>query len=280
MNDAKTLLIVERNPEVAGVMTAHFQDLGYQVDISPDGPDAMIKIRLEPPHVVLMGLTTPRLGGVDGLRLMRRWQPDLSVVLTNSERLPRGATAGASTDDGSAEEWRSLDRLVELAAAQSRSSASDTRRGESLRQPPAVAPLEQPRILVVDDLEDIRDLLRDILEREGYTVEVAGDATSAISKLARVKPHIILLDISMPGLSGISALQQLRARHPRVGVIMVTGNEDENLARRTLALGAFDYVRKPIDGSYLRRSIQTLLVMRALVPADTLSQPETLTRAV
>ena len=145
---------------------------------------------------------------------------------------------------------------------------------------PAVVPLEQPRILVVDDLEDMRDLLRDFLEREGYAVEVAGDAGSAISKLARVRPHVILLDISMPGLSGISALQQLRARDPKVGVIMVTRKEDENLARRTLALGAFDYVRKPIDGNYLQRSIQTLLIMRALVPADTLSQPETLTLAV
>ncbi len=280
MNDAKTVLIVERNPEVAGVMTAHFQDLGYQVATAPNAPDAMIKIRLEPPHVVVMGLTTPRLGGVDGLRLIRRWHPDLSVVLTDSERLPRRATAGASPDDGSAEEWRSLDRLVELAAAQSRSSASDTRREEPLRQPPAVVPLEQPRILVVDDLEDMRDLLRDFLEREGYAVEVAGDAASAISKLAKVKPHVIVLDISMPGLSGISALQQLRARDPKVGVIMVTRNEDENLARRTLALGAFDYVRKPIDGNYLRRSIQTLLIMRALVPADSLSEPETLTLAV
>lgn len=280
MNDSKTVLIVERNPEVAGLMAAHFQALGYQVATAPNAPDAMIKIKLEPPHVVVMGLTTPRLGGVDGLRLMRRWQPDLSVVLTDSERLPRCATAGASTEDASAQDWRSLDRLVELAAAQSGPSTSDTRREEPLGEPTAAASLEQPRILVVDDLEDVRDLLRDLLEREGYTVEVAGDAATAISKLAKVRPHVIVLDISMPGLSGISALQQLRARDPKAGMIMVTGNEDENLARRTLALGAFDYVRKPIDGNYLRRSIQTLLIMGALVPADTLSQPETLSLAV
>src|SRR5256712_13605767 len=136
MNDTKTVLIVERTPEVAGVMTAHFQDLGYRVATAPNAPDAMIKIRLEPPHVVVMGLTTPRLGGVDGLRLIRRWHPDLSVVLTDSERLPRRAPAGASTDDGWAEEWRPLDRLAHLRAAQPEASASETGGDEPLHKHP------------------------------------------------------------------------------------------------------------------------------------------------
>jgi DNA-binding NarL/FixJ family response regulator len=78
----------------------------------------------------------------------------------------------------------------------------------------------------------------------------------------------VLLDISMPGLSGISALPQLRARDPKLGVIMVTGDGDENIARRTLALGAFDYVTKPVDFDYLRRSIETLLLMRSLISPD------------
>ena len=257
--NTKSLLIVERDREVAGVMTQHFENVGFEVDSSADGLDAIMKIRADRPDVVVMGLTTPRLGGVDALRLLRRWHPELSVVLTDSERLPAGPPD---------QRWRSIDRLVTLAAAQSGSGAPGAPTREPLGHPTHAESADRSRILVVDDLEDIRELLRDVLEAEGYTVDVAADATTAIAKAASDRPQVVLLDISMPGLSGISALQQLRARDPRVGVIMITGNGDDGIARQTLALGAFDYVPKPIDFDYLRGSVRTLLLMRTLVPQE------------
>jgi DNA-binding response OmpR family regulator len=263
MADIKTLLIVEHDPEVAEAMTAHFEDLGYAVDSSRDGLEAMLKIREEAPRVVLMGLTTPRLGGVDALRMLRRWQPDMSIVLTDSDRLPcRSSEERAGLES----EWQTLDKLVALAAS------PPFARPDAVHAPaPAIEPArsvspEPPRVLVVDDLEDVREMLRDVLEAEGYAVEVAPDAQTATAKVAALRPQVVLLDIAMPGLSGISALQQLRARDPNLGIIMVTGNGDENIARRTLALGAFDYVTKPVDLDYLRRSIETLLLMRSLLP--------------
>ncbi len=278
MGDTNTLLIVEPNPEVADAMAAHFEDLGYEVAKSRDGLDAVMQIKQEPPRVVVMGLTTPRLGGVDGLRLLRRCHSDLSIVLADSERLPCRATDGREPAGGADGEWWALDRLVATATAQPRTGASASRAADSLAHAPAAPAVGRARILVVDDLEDVRELLRDVLEAEGYDVELAGDANTAISKLVEVRPQVILLDISLPGLSGISALQQIRARDPKIGVIMVTGNGDQNIARRTLALGAFDYIAKPIDFDYLRRSIETLLAMRALVPAE--SETEGLRQAV
>ena len=255
MTDTKTLLIVETDPEVVARVTAHFAELGYAVDHAPDALEALIRINFAPPQAVLMGLTTPRLGGVDAIRLLRRRHPGLAIVLNDFGRLT--TRTDDSGDDRGSEAWRTLDRLVEIAVA---------KRG-------AVAPLEEPlpdpaparpRFLVVDDVGDVRDLLRDVLEAEGYAVAVAEDAAAAISLVASFKPQAVLLDIAMPGLSGIGALRHLRARDPQIGVIMVTGNEHESTARQTLALGAFDYVRKPIDFDYLRRSIQTLLALRSL----------------
>lgn len=120
------------------------------------------------------------------------------------------------------------------------------------------------RVMVVDDMADIRELLRDFLELEGYTVEAVGNATDALIRLAEFRPGVILLDILMPGLSGISALQRIHGIHPEVGVIMVTGIGNEEIAKRALSLGAFDYVTKPIDFAYLTRVLETWLLMRPL----------------
>jgi len=119
------------------------------------------------------------------------------------------------------------------------------------------------RVMIVEDRADIRNLLRDYLELEGYAVEAWGNATDALDRLAEFRPRIVLLDILMPGLSGISALRQIRARGPEIGIIMVTGNGDEDVAKQTLTLGAFDYITKPVDFDYLKRTIETFLVTRA-----------------
>lgn len=123
---------------------------------------------------------------------------------------------------------------------------------------PEVSPV---RVMIVDDMADIRELLRDYLESEGYTVEAVGDARDALLRLSEFRPRVMLLDILMPGLSGISALEQIRASHPEVEVIMVTGVGDEEVAKRALALGAFDYVAKPIDFAYLTWALETCLLM-------------------
>lgn len=117
------------------------------------------------------------------------------------------------------------------------------------------------RIMVVDDMPDVREFLRDFLEEEGYAVEAFGNATDALQRLDEFRPRVILLDILMPGLSGLSALEQIRATNPEVGVIIVTGISDDAIARKTLAQGAFDYIAKPIDLDYLKRSLEAFLLI-------------------
>ena len=124
------------------------------------------------------------------------------------------------------------------------------------------------RLMVIDDLAEIRELLRDYLESKGYAVETAENAADALIRLGQFRPRVILLDILMPGLSGISALERIRRLHPEVEVIMVTGIGDEETAKRALAMGAFDYVSKPIDFAYLMSAIETCLLMRPLPPPD------------
>ena len=115
-------------------------------------------------------------------------------------------------------------------------------------------------ILVVDDEEPVRDVLCEYLESQGFGVQAAPDGETALAALGRHRPDLVLLDVRMPGLDGVEVLRRIRHAAPHVPVIMVTANESVGLAREMLELGAFDYVAKPFDFSYLDRAVSAGLL--------------------
>ena len=115
-----------------------------------------------------------------------------------------------------------------------------------------------PRILVVDDDEDIRSLLRELLGRAGYRVEEAADGRAALRQLFETPPALVLLDVSMPELDGYQTLERIRDLSD-VPVIMLTARTEELERVRGLASGADDYVPKPFGRQELLARIQALL---------------------
>jgi CheY-like chemotaxis protein len=111
------------------------------------------------------------------------------------------------------------------------------------------------RVLVVDDEAEVGAALRDALMEFGYTVENAATGAEAIGLMPIFEPDVVLLDVTMPGLSGDQVLERLRREYPRVPVVMVTANEDEARARAFLSDGARDYIRKPFDLTTLERVV-------------------------
>ena len=116
------------------------------------------------------------------------------------------------------------------------------------------------RILVVDDEIIIRNLLKEFLSRKGYEVYTAPDGRAAIAEVKEIRPHIVLLDIMMPGMGGIETLKEIRRIDPRVGVIMVTAIADEELGKRAIALGACDYITKPLNFDYLETALMVKMI--------------------
>ncbi len=111
------------------------------------------------------------------------------------------------------------------------------------------------QLLVVDDEQEITDLLEEHFRAGGYAVAVAHDGGQALLMAAARRPDAVLLDITMPGPDGEAVLARLRAIDPTVSVVMLTGSDDEALARRLLRAGAFDYVAKPFQLEVLERVI-------------------------
>ena len=120
--------------------------------------------------------------------------------------------------------------------------------------------MSTPHILVVDDEADIRGLLKEILSEEGYEVDVAANAAQARASRARQIPDLVLLDIWMPDVDGITLLREWSAS-PTDGcpVVMMSGHSTVETAVEATRLGAFDFVEKPLSLAKLLRTVERAL---------------------
>jgi two-component system phosphate regulon response regulator OmpR len=113
-------------------------------------------------------------------------------------------------------------------------------------------------VLVVDDDAQICDMLRDYLDGHGFKVLIAGDGAAARSMLAEQIPHVVLLDVGLPGEDGLSLARHLRENYD-IGIIMVSGAGDTVDRIIGLEVGADDYLAKPFDLRELRARLKSVL---------------------
>ncbi|MDR5906180.1 response regulator transcription factor [Franzmannia qiaohouensis] len=117
------------------------------------------------------------------------------------------------------------------------------------------------KVLVVDDEPNIVLSLEFLMQQAGFDVVTAEDGESALQSVVDGAPDLILLDISLPGISGFDVLEQLRAdpAHAKLPIIMLTAHGREVEREKGLALGADDYITKPFSTQALVDKVQGLL---------------------
>jgi putative nucleotidyltransferase with HDIG domain len=120
-------------------------------------------------------------------------------------------------------------------------------------------------VLIVDDEEPIRNALKKFLSQQGYDVVTASTGDEALRVLQRQKVSVLLLDVRMPGRSGIDLVPQVLELEPAIAVLMLTAVNDATTAALCMQRGAMDYLTKPIDLSDLARAI-----LRAIRRRDSL----------
>lgn len=120
------------------------------------------------------------------------------------------------------------------------------------------------RILVVDDEENVRRLLFEILRKEGYTVNTAGSGQEALEMADRFHYDLVLMDIRMPGMDGIEAFSLLREKYPDIIVIMITAFVGVDSAVEAMKLGAYNYISKPFNISEIKLNVKRALEIKDL----------------
>lgn len=119
-------------------------------------------------------------------------------------------------------------------------SSRQTGRGEGKDRPG-----DRPRILVVDDEQAVRDLLAKTLTMADYDVDAAPDGASAIDRLRAVEYDLLITDLKMPGMDGLSVIREARRTAPDLPVIIITGYSTEASAIEAINLGVAGYLTKP-----------------------------------
>jgi DNA-binding response OmpR family regulator len=114
-------------------------------------------------------------------------------------------------------------------------------------------------VLVVDDEPSLVELVGEYLAIQGFAVVTANSGMEALARLDADRPDAVLLDMRMPGMDGFETLRRMVARNSSVRVLIVSGNDDVALMKEAIALGAFDYILKPIDFSYLSRALDQMI---------------------
>ncbi|MBI5236159.1 MAG: sigma-54-dependent Fis family transcriptional regulator [Deltaproteobacteria bacterium] len=133
-------------------------------------------------------------------------------------------------------------------------------------------------IMVVDDEQEIRSSLGAVLRDEGYEVSLAESAEEAIKKLDQRTPELVLLDIWLPGMDGIEALKEIKARHPLMPVIMISGHANIESAVRTTKLGAYDFIEKPLSLDKVILTVEHALEHKTLVEENSALRQKALSK--
>jgi two-component system, response regulator, stage 0 sporulation protein F len=258
------VLIVDDDRDVRELLVESFRLSGFDVVAAANGLEALLYVKREPPDAVVLDLMMPRLGGVEALKRIRSYNPGIRVLVVTGNIDPE--LQRQATEAGAAGVFTKPVSAATLVAA----LAGPPPPGPAPSPPPVVSkPAAQAgaptgRVLVVDDNAEVRKMLEDALTALGYQTRTASDGAAAVRSVIDDAPDVVLLDVYMPGLSGVGALPTIVALAPHAKVIMISGAANEDVLKRSLAFGAHDYVTKPFEISSLSRALETALAMRRL----------------
>lgn len=229
---------------------------GFQVDVAPNGVTALEKIDRVEYQIVVLDVKMPDIDGLEVFRILRQRHPSLPVVmLTGHSSLE---DAFQTSRDGIADYLDKPIDMDELARRlrgivqqqQAQAESGDRVEGEGAG--------ETVRVMVVDDETDFLQSVKAVLERRRLSVTTAESGEAALGLLAENLVDVIVLDVKMPGMSGLDVLRRVRRDYPSVQVILLSGHPSVDAAVEGVRLGASEYLQKPPDIEHLAGTIRKL----------------------
>jgi CheY-like chemotaxis protein len=250
------ILLVEDDVAAVRLVRAYLRDAGYELVEASDCANALELAQRLQPVVILLDLD---LDGEDGLDLLGVLKSDpatcqIPVVITSvhAEQNRAGQLGASDYLVKPIDRAPLLESIARLRQVDSKGAAAPEDRP---------ARPDAPTMLVVDDHDVNRELIRTLLERKGYRVLLAGTGEAGIEIARRERPSLILLDLAMPGSDGFATARELRADDafdatPLVAVTAMAMRGDEERAKEA----GFDaYVTKPVDRRELEDTVARLL---------------------
>lgn len=245
------ILLVHPDSATREVVSSILEKGGHRVFAAPEGSGALEIFQREKPDIVILNQELPKMTSTQVFTEIQRIDPNAKVLVFAVQGVQKELGAPAKFGIRAFRPGEVLQIIDEL-----QDGAQEAR-----------AKLEHfaSRVLVVDDDLSVLDTVRRFLTERGYEVGVASNGLEALPLLKKLRPHLVLLDIDMPKMSGVETLKRIREIDSQVGVMMITGNDTLEIMERCRDYGAYDYVLKPFDLQYLSFSVYSKIVLMTLL---------------
>ncbi|MEI7460370.1 MAG: response regulator [Pirellula sp.] len=245
------ILVVDDNRDAAESLAMLLTAMGNIVHTAHDGEEAVAAAGNFRPDVVLCDIGLPKLNGFEACRRMKEQAWDKKMILIavtgwgQDEDRRKSSEAGFDYHMVKPVDLNNLSNLL-LGVRK----LSHTPTGKS-------GPL---RVLIVDDMRDARLMLSTLLKAAGHDVQTASDGRTAISVALDFEPNAVLMDNSMPGMSGLEVAKQMRLEPKLKDAILIalTGHGDEADRQRSFEAGFDHHLVKPADIRVIRELLKTV----------------------
>lgn len=248
------ILVVDDEVRVRELLDKALAKKKYQVVTVPSAEQALARITQEPFDVVLLDIKLAGESGISVLKRIKELQKKMPVVIYSgvitAELEKEARIAGASEVlSKDVEIMQLVEQISKFVKGKDHISEGPSKRKEK-------------SILIVDDEPEIRRILSSFFKKKGYAkVEEAGNGEEALELTRSQEFSVALLDINMPGMDGLTTLEKLLEINPKLGIVMVTGKQDDENVKKAIGLGAYSYVLKPFDLLYLELVVASKLAI-------------------
>ena len=235
----KKILIVDDEESIRNLLQLTLEEEGYEVQTATNGEEGVEKIKSEFFDVLLTDIKMPIMDGIELLKIAKIFNPEIVAILITG--FPSIETVRE------AHKVLAFDYIVKpfdpntvlncIGAGLKRRQITHELKEQVLK----------PRILMVDDEPLITNLFETCLSDKGYHLEVTNSGKDAVEKFMFGDFNVVVTDIKMPDMDGITLLGNLKAVKPETIVIVITGHPSVDSAIESMRVGAYDYVTKPLD---------------------------------
>lgn len=257
-----TVLIVEDDPAVLEMLQLLFDAEGHRTLVAADGHKAL-ELATQPstvPDLIIADYNLPK--GLNGLETIARLQKQLqqaipAIILTGdiSTDSLRAIAGRGCVHLNKPVRATDLTHLAQRLIARPRSAAPD-----SVRQLPLCLDGDNSStVFVVDDDRAIRETMRDLLNENGYAVELFADGPAFLEAYRPGRNGCLLVDVLMPGMSGVELIERLKVEGHQLPAIMITGSGAVSMAVQAMKAGAVDFIEKPVGHEDLLASVKRAL---------------------
>ena len=256
---APLVLLVDDLEDQRELYREYLEFVGFRVEVARDGFDAIERAQELRPDVVVMDLAMPGLDGFETTQRLKLLETTraIPVIALTAHELPREWAISAGCAAYLRKPCEPYDLALEVTSALRRAADAAPRAPEV----PSAGVAARPRVMVVDDHEDARELFSRYLDGLGYAVVVAADGDEAMRDIPLLRPDVVVMDLDLPRLDGWEAIRRLK-RDPLtrpIPVIAVSGHVYDADREQAWAAGCSAFLSKPCPPDRLHAEIERML---------------------